>query len=164
MNFRLLWRAVNFKSYSFVYTVCVILSIPPLIFLTTLFWTKGIDTQMMITHTDEFSLPSFTICSDFRNLVDFAKVAANRSMHQRMNRYFLKKNITERLFKTLNNDAIIRFFGSQMGLGDLLFYVKNVSLVLESISLYGIVNLPPEDLHLNHEEIGEKCRFVPLAF
>ena len=111
---------------------------------------------MMVTHPDEFPLPSFTICSDFRNLIDFAKVVANRTMHQSMNRYFDKKNITERLFKTLNNDDVIRFFGSQMGLSDLLPYVKDVNKVLESISLYGIVNLPPEDLHLNYEEIGEK--------
>ena len=73
-----------------------------------------------------------------------------------MNHYFKRKSITERVFRTLNNDAVIRFFGSQMNINDLLPFVKNVTRVLESISLYGIINLPPDDLNLNNEEIGEK--------
>lgn len=101
-------------------------------------------------------MPSFSVCTDFRNLVDFTKVAQNKSMLQAMNRYFKRKSITERVFRTLNNDAVIRFFGSQMNINDLLPFVKNVTRVLESISLYGIINLPPDDLNLNNEEIGEK--------
>ena len=81
-----------------------------------------------------------------------------------MKSFFKSKNITQSGFKSLNNDALIRFFGNQMGLGDLLPYIKNVSRVLESISLYGIVNLPADDLDLGYEEIGEKCGFVPNAF
>lgn len=147
----------NLTSYSFVYSMCVMISIPPLVYLTTLFWTKGIDTQMHIMHPDQFSLPSFTICSAFQNFINFQKVTANRTLFDNMNRYFNEKNITnEMLIKKLKTEQIIKFLATQMNLSDLTAYVKNVNQVLESISLYGVINLPDEDQNLNSEQIGEK--------
>ena len=73
-----------------------------------------------------------------------------------MKKFFNKTNINERTWLSLENDRVMIFFGNQMNLSDLPGYTKTVNQVLESISIYGVINLSNEDQKLRSEEIGEK--------
>lgn len=152
----MLFKIKDFTSYSFIYSVCVTLSTPALIYLTTISWSKGIDTLLHISHPDQFELPSFTICSDFRFLLDFEKIKADSYLYKHLNQFFNTKNITENQYKNLDTEDVIKFLGMHLNISDLLLYTKNLNQVLESISVYGVINLPQEDQNLDNEQIGEK--------
>ena len=115
-----------------------------------------------VTHPDQFILPSFSICCDFKNLIDFQKVKKDRNLDMALNEFFKRTNVTEAYWNILDNEMVMTFFGSQMNLSDLLDYTKDLNKLLESISVYGVSNLADEDQHLSSEQLGEK--YVSYSF